>query len=116
MVSREYLPEIHFVRALIGAADIDGAMGRFEAACIERNVFPRALLERLLKLSEHQFVPPYHIALLYNALGDREQTYAWLERAFEVKDPKLTFLKVDPKWNNLRSGPKFQELLKRAGF
>jgi len=76
----------------------------------------RALLDRLLKLGEQQFVPPYHIALLYNALGDREQTYAWLERAFEVNDPKLTFLKVDPKWNNLRSDPKFQELLKRAGF
>ena len=76
----------------------------------------RAILERLLKLGEERFVPPYHIALLYNALGDREQTYAWLERAFEVNDPKLTFLKVDPKWNNLRSDPKFQELLKRAGF
>ena len=76
----------------------------------------RALLDKLLKLNVQRFVPPYHIALLYNALGDREQTYSWLERAFEVNDPKLTFLKVDPKWNNLRSDPKFQELLKRAGF
>ena len=76
----------------------------------------RAVLEKLLKLSEERFVPPYHIALVYNALGNREQTYAWLERAFEVNDPKLTFLKVDPKWNNLRNDQRFQELLKRAGF
>jgi len=76
----------------------------------------RALLNKLLKLREQQFVPPYHIALLYNALGDREETYAWLERAFDVNDPKLTFLKVDPKWNNLRNEKRFQDVLKRAGF
>ena len=70
----------------------------------------------MVRFRAYWFVPPYHIALLYNALGDREQTYAWLERAFEVNDPKVTFLKVDPKWNNLRNEQKFQELLKRAGF
>ena len=39
----EYIPEIHFVRALIGAGDIEGALDRFEAACMERNVFALAI-------------------------------------------------------------------------
>lgn len=76
----------------------------------------RAILEKLLKLSEQRFVPPSHIALLYNALGEREQTFMWLERAIEVGDAKLTFLKVEPKWNNLRGDPKFQDLMRRVGF
>lgn len=76
----------------------------------------RDILEKLLKLSEQRFVPPYHIALLYNALGELEQTFIWLERAIEVGDAKLTFLKVEPKWNNLRGDPKFQDLMRRVGF
>jgi TolB-like protein/Flp pilus assembly protein TadD len=76
----------------------------------------RAILDQLLKLSEQRFVPPYHIALLYNALGEREETFKWLERAIAVSDAKVAFLKVEPKWNNLRGDPKFQEIMKRAGF
>ena len=76
----------------------------------------RAILDRLIKLSEQRFVPPYHIALIYNGLGDKEQTFTWLERSLEVGDSRLTFLKVEPKWNNLRTDPKFQDLMRRAGF
>jgi len=76
----------------------------------------RAILDKLLKLSEQRYIPPSHIALLYNALGEREKTYEWLERAIAVSDAKVAFLKVEPKWNNLREDPKFQEIMKRAGF
>jgi len=76
----------------------------------------RALLEKLLKLSKERFVPPTHIALLYNALGESEETYNWLERGIAQRDPKIAFLKVEPKWNNLRGDPRFQEIMKRVGF
>jgi hypothetical protein len=76
----------------------------------------RAILERLLKLSEQRFVPPYHIALLYNGLGEREQTLTWLERSLEAGDAKLAFLKVDRKWDNLRDDAEFQQILRRVGF
>ena len=69
-----------------------------------------------LKLSEQRFVPPYHIALLYNALGETEETFKWLERAVEVGDAKLAFLKVEPKWNNLRDDARFRDLMRRVGF
>lgn len=48
--------------------------------------------------------------------GQREETLAWLERGFEQRDPKMVILKVEPKWNNLRADPRFQDLLKRVGF
>jgi hypothetical protein len=76
----------------------------------------REVLKKLLKLNEQRFVPPYHIALVYNALGEQEVMFKWLERSLEAGDAKLTFLKVDPKWNNVRDDPRFRELLRRVGF
>ncbi len=73
----------------------------------------RAALRELLKLSATKHVPPYNIALIYNALEMRVNTLGWLEKAYEQRDPKMTFLKVEPKWNNLRSDPRFISLLKR---
>src|SRR5207244_1966931 len=76
----------------------------------------RGLLEELLRLSTQRHVSPGNIALIYNGLGERDEAFSWLERGFEQRDPKLVFLKVEPKWNNLRDDPRFQELLRRVGF
>jgi len=76
----------------------------------------RGLLEELLRLSTQRHVSPGNIALIYNSLGERDETFSWLERAFEQRDPKMVFLKVEPKWNNLRDDPRFQDLLQRVGF
>jgi len=76
----------------------------------------RGLLEGLLKLSTESYVPPYFVALVYNGLGERDDALAWLERGFEQRDPFMTFLTVEPKWNNLRSDPHFQDLLQRMNL
>ncbi|CAN5582535.1 hypothetical protein BH20ACI3_BH20ACI3_38040 [soil metagenome] len=76
----------------------------------------RAVLEELLKLSNERYVPPYNIALIYNGLGERDEAIAWLERGFEQRDPRMVFLKVEPKWNNLHDDPRFQDLQRRVGF
>ena len=81
-----------------------------------RQAEARNELERLLKLSKERYVSPYDIALIYNALDERDETFAWLERGFEQRDPRMTFLKVEPKWNNLRNEPRFVSLLKRMNF
>ena len=76
----------------------------------------RALLEELLKRSTERYVSPYNIALIYNGLGERDNTFAWLERGYEKRDQRMVFLKVEPKWNNLRADPRFQDLLGRVGL
>ena len=76
----------------------------------------RALLDELLTASKSRYVAPYSVALIYNALGDREQTLAWLERGYEAGDHKMNLLKVDPKWNNLHGDPQFDDLVRRIGF
>jgi len=74
------------------------------------------MLEELSKLSTGRYVLPYHIALIYNGLGETEETLAWLERGFEQRDAKMVFLKVEPKWNNLRNEPRFVDLMRRMNF
>ena len=76
----------------------------------------RSLLDGLLKLSTERHVSAHNVALIYNGLGERDEALAWLERAFEQRDPRMVFLKVEPKWNNLHSDPRFQDLLRHVGF
>jgi DNA-binding winged helix-turn-helix (wHTH) protein/TolB-like protein/Tfp pilus assembly protein PilF len=76
----------------------------------------QAALDELLKLSTARFIPPCHIALAYNGLGEIDKTIEWLEKGYEQRDPKMAFLKVDPKWNNLRGDPRFIELMRRMKF
>ena len=80
------------------------------------NAQARAVLDELLAASQSRYVSPYGIALIYNALGEHDETFAWLERGFEARDHKMNLLKVDPKWNNLHGDPRFEDLVRRIGF
>jgi len=76
----------------------------------------RALLDKLLKLSTERYVPPYNFALVYNGLGESDKALDYLEKAFAEKNVLMVFLKVDPKWNNLRNEPRFIDLMRRMNF
>ena len=74
----------------------------------------RAMLESANRNSAvHKYVAPYRFALLYAALGDRDKAMQWLETGFEQHDVGIVRLKVDPKFDSLRSDPRFQNLLSR---
>ena len=74
------------------------------------------VLNQLKALSEQKYVVPYLTACIYAGLGEREEAFAWLERAFEAHDPTLSVLNVDPSLDPLRSDPRFQDLLRRMNF
>ncbi len=76
----------------------------------------RAEVNELLKLSKQRYVSPYNVAMIYAGLGDRMETFAWLERGIEQRDPKMVILNVDHKFHDLRDDPRFQDLLRRVGF
>ncbi len=73
-------------------------------------------LDKLLKSSTTTYVPPYNVALIYNALGESEKSLDYLEKAFAEKDVRMVWLKVEPKWNNLRSELRFIDLMKQMKF
>ena len=50
-------------------------------------------------------------------LGDKDQTFQWLEKAFEERDTAwFPMIKVSPMSDPLRSDPRFQDLLRRMNF
>ena len=57
----------------------------------------------------------FALAAIYSALGDRDQAIAALEKGIESRS-LLAFVFVDPQLDPLRSDPRFQELLRRAGL
>jgi serine/threonine protein kinase/TolB-like protein len=74
------------------------------------------VLAELKELSQHRYVSPYGIAMIYAALGDKEQAFQWLERANDERNTELVFLKVDPRADPLRNDLRFQELVKKVGI
>ena len=73
-------------------------------------------LAELNEVAKNGYVGPYLLALTHNVLGDKEQALNFLDKAYEVKDWRMTFLKVDPRWINLRSEPRFAVLMGKMKF
>jgi adenylate cyclase len=78
-------------------------------------------LQKLNKLKSefhhgHLLVTASDIALLYAALGDKNQAFAWLEKSFGRHEELMAFLKVEPTFDPLRSDPRFQDLVRRMHF
>ncbi len=85
-----------------------GRLGRSEEA---QNV-----LQTLLAIARERYVPPYAMATVHAGLGQFELALQWLERCYDARDVHLIFLTMDPKWDPLRSEPRFSHLLRRCGF
>ncbi len=76
----------------------------------------RRLLDELQELSKERYVSPYYIAAVHTALGEREEAFAWLERAYENRSEGMVWLKVDPTLDSLRSSPRFADLVRGVGL
>jgi tetratricopeptide (TPR) repeat protein len=70
----------------------------------------------LQRLSEQSYIPADDFALIYVGLGNRDKAFAWLNRAYEEHSFGLAFLKVEPRFDPLRSDARFQDLLRRMGL
>jgi DNA-binding winged helix-turn-helix (wHTH) protein/TolB-like protein/Flp pilus assembly protein TadD len=76
----------------------------------------RKVVTDLEERAKTKYVPAYLIAIVYAGLGDRDQTFAWLERAYEERYPGLTLLGNDPVFDRVRPDPRFANLMRRIGF
>jgi len=72
------------------------------------------IIENLKAQSAEHYVSPLDIGMVYIGLGDRESAFLWMERAYEDHSQWLEHLKVDPRYDPLRSDPRFHSLLKRV--
>ncbi len=73
-------------------------------------------LEELTAASKRRYVPSFHIAIVHTGLGDKDQAFAWLDRAYEERSHFLVDLKFNPILDPLRPDLRFADLLRRVGL
>jgi DNA-binding winged helix-turn-helix (wHTH) protein/TolB-like protein/Tfp pilus assembly protein PilF len=91
------------------------ARGFVEAAA-GRHAEAQQTLAGLKRLSGDRFVTSYGVALVYAGLGQNDEAFTWLNRAFDERSHWLVWLRLDPRWNGLRPDPRFAELVSRMRF
>ena len=64
----------------------------------------------------NRYIPPYNFALIYAGLGDKDQAFACLEKAYEEHSQNLAQLKTQSMFDSLRSDPRFTDLLRRVNL
>ncbi len=74
------------------------------------------ILDELKELSKHRYVSSYEVAAIYVALGDNEQAFQLLERAYREHCFHLVYLNVWPQFSAVSSDPRFQDLVQRIGL
>ena len=90
-------------------------LGYVQARLNERNEAQRTL-EELGVLANRSFVPAFFFALVYAGLEDKDQAFAWLEKACEERFNRLAYVKVEALWDPLRSDERFSDLVRRVGI
>jgi serine/threonine protein kinase/Tfp pilus assembly protein PilF len=110
------------VEEYLKSDEIEGATG--EELAIRRGAFLKAGLQGFLQEelksditdSKHDYVPPFEFAQLYARMGDKDRAFEKLEETYTEGGHNVAFLKVEPELDNLRSDPRYADLLRRLGL
>jgi TolB-like protein/Flp pilus assembly protein TadD len=74
------------------------------------------LLQQLHALSNRRYVSPTSVALIWIGLGEKDRAFEWLDEAYKMKDPLLSWLKIDNLFEPLRSDRRYFQLLKNINL
>jgi TolB-like protein/DNA-binding winged helix-turn-helix (wHTH) protein/Tfp pilus assembly protein PilF len=101
---------------MLGFEEMAKAMNRGFSAGGYKGALKEWVREMELARAQGVQIPSYSLVDAYVHLGDREHAFAWLEKAYEERDPSLPGMKVNPAWEDLHSDPRFQDLVRRVGL
>jgi serine/threonine-protein kinase len=76
----------------------------------------RRILRDLHELAAKRYVSPFELAAIHLALGQRDEGFQWLSRAFQDRCFELICLRVDPRWESLWGDPQFRALFEQLGL
>jgi hypothetical protein len=76
----------------------------------------RKRIELNIAASGQQSPNAYDLAIDYAALGNKDQSLEWLEKAYRVRDPKIPLIGIEPLFDVLRSDLRFKDLSRRIGL
>jgi tetratricopeptide (TPR) repeat protein len=113
----EAIHEFQQALELYGTDDTDFLLDLgFAYAAAGKRDDARRILAKLKKQHQRGLAPSGSIAILYGALGELDEAFAWLEKAYEERDPELTYLKVGRRFEPLRHDARFKQLVHRIGL
>jgi tetratricopeptide (TPR) repeat protein len=87
------------------------ALGHAYAIAGKRNEAQKILDELNELITKQRYVSPYSMALVYVGLGEKDEAFSWLERAYNERDESFIHLKVDPRLDPLRADARFTNWL-----
>ena len=91
----------------LGLAVLDAETGKKEKARV---------LEAIKRIAQHGHVDPFFLAIHYSGLGDKDDAFACLEKAYAERSTEMPQMKIEPAFDVLHSDPRFQDLLRRMNF
>jgi eukaryotic-like serine/threonine-protein kinase len=101
-----FAPHEPALLALLG--HLYAVTGRYDQA--------REIITQLREISGSRYVPSLYVALIYIGLEDNDQSFIWLDKAYEERCEYLVYLPTDPMADPIRNDPRFPALLERLGL
>ena len=75
-----------------------------------------AMIDQLKEIARDTYVSPFNMATIYAGLGDKDQTFEWLEKAYADRSRSLVWLNVATEYDGLRQDPRFESISQRIGL
>ena len=113
---KEAIAQLQKARELSGEDPETIAELGYAYALAGRRAEAQDVLNEMNELAKRRYFLPYFFASVYTGLGDKDQAFAYLEKAYDVSHPGLALVNVDPKFDPLRSDPRFADLVRRIGL
>jgi serine/threonine protein kinase/Tfp pilus assembly protein PilF len=111
--------------AIRGIEAVEQIIGRVPAVLVSLGVAyaltgrigeARKLLDEMLNFAQNSYVPPNYFSSLYFALGEIDRGWDWIEKAADEHDSLILNFSVDPIYDQIRSNPRFQSLLRKMNL
>jgi len=114
---KEAIQEFQHALELSGAEDTDIQLDLgFACAVSGQRQEARRILLKLEQMRQQGIAPSASVAILYGALGETSEAFSWLEKAYQERDPQLTYLKAGRRFEPLRKDPRFGQFVGRVGL
>jgi tetratricopeptide (TPR) repeat protein len=113
----EAVAELTKAKRLSGGSAQPLSMLGYAFAAMGDQARAHEIIDELTTLAAERYVPAYNFALVYNGLIDDDNTFLWLERAYDSRDVLLAaFIRADPVWTRLQNHNRFKNLLGRMNL
>jgi len=111
-IYEEAIVELNKALGLGGGANLKAYLACAYALAGER-AEAQKIFDDLKRMSHQEFVSPFYYAIYYFVIGENDQGFKHLDKAFEKRHYSMLFIKNDPWFDGIRSDPRFKALLKK---